>query len=62
MPRKKKTKEQKEALKKYEQLMGEETQKKRKKELYDAKEWYTARALLGNQWANWFVMAGARER
>ena len=24
-------------------------QKKRKKELYEAKEWYTARALLGNQ-------------
>lgn len=36
--------------------------KKRKKELYEAKEWYTARALLGNQWANWFVMIGARER
>lgn len=37
-------------------------QKKRNKELYDAKEWYTIRALLGNQWANWFIMAGARER
>ena len=37
-------------------------QKKRKKELYDAKEWYTIRAILGNQWANWFIMAGARER
>ena len=37
-------------------------QKKRKKELYEAKEWYTIRALLGNQWANWFIMAGARER
>ena len=36
--------------------------KKRRKELYDAKEWYTIRALLGNQWANWFIMAGARER
>lgn len=33
-----------------------------KKKLYDAKEWYTCRALLGNQWANWFIMAGARER
>jgi len=32
------------------------------KKLYDAKEWYTIRALLGNQWANWFIMAGARER
>lgn len=37
-------------------------QKQRNKELYDAKEWYTIRALLGNQWANWFIMAGARER
>jgi len=39
-----------------------ESSKKRKKELYDAKEWYTIRSLLGNQWANWFIMAGARER
>ena len=31
-------------------------------EKYENKEWYTIRALLGNQWANWFVMAGARER
>lgn len=36
--------------------------KERMKELYDAKQWYTIRAILGNQWANWFVMAGARER
>jgi hypothetical protein len=36
--------------------------KQRKQQLYDAKEWYTIRALLGNQWANWFIMAGARER
>ena len=36
--------------------------KQRMKELYDAKEWYTIRCILGNQWANWFVMAGARER
>ena len=33
-----------------------------KKQLYEAKEWYTCRALIGNQWANWFIMAGARER
>ena len=38
------------------------TDVKRKKELYEAKEWYTIRSLLGNQWANWFIMAGARER
>lgn len=38
-------------------------QKKTKQELYDAKEWYTIRSLLGNSnWANWFIMAGARER
>ena len=36
--------------------------KEEKKKLYDAKEWYTIRALLGNQWANWFLMVGARER
>ena len=33
-----------------------------KQKLYDAKEWYTVRSLLGNQWANWLIMAGARER
>lgn len=32
------------------------------KKLYDEKEWYTCRALLGNNWANWFLMLGARER
>ena len=37
-------------------------QKRINKELYDKKEWYTIRALLGNQWANWFVLIGARER
>lgn len=49
----------KEWAKKQEELKNSE---KRKKELYEAKEWYTIRALLGNQWANWFIMAGARER
>ncbi len=34
----------------------------RKRELYQNKEWYTIRSLLGNQWANWFIMIGARER
>ena len=37
-------------------------EKKKKKELYEAKEWYTIRAVLGNTWANWFVLIGARER
>ena len=52
----------KEAQNQIDQENRERRQKKRKKELYDAKEWYTIRALLGNQWANWFIMAGARER
>ena len=52
----------KEILAKTKQLINSELQKKKKQELYDAKEWYTIRALLGNQWANWFIMAGARER
>lgn len=47
---------------KTERLIKSELQKKKKKDLYEAKEWYTIRALLGNQWANWFIMAGARER
>ena len=36
--------------------------KRKQKELYENKEWYTIRAMLGNQWANWFVLGGARER
>lgn len=38
------------------------SQKELKKKLYQEKEWYTCRSLLGNQWANWFIMIGARER
>ena len=34
--------------------------KEEKKKLYEAKEWYTIRAILGNDWANWFVLIGAR--
>jgi hypothetical protein len=30
-------------------LIKTELQKKKKQELYDAKEWYTIRSLLGNQ-------------
>jgi|GEM_PF-2741820 len=36
------------------------SEKKKKKELYERKEWYTIRAILGNDWANWFVLIGAR--
>ena len=39
----------KDILSKTNQLIKSELQKKTKKELYDAKEWYTIRALLGNQ-------------
>ena len=38
------------------------SKKEQIKALYEAKEWYTVRALLGNNWANWFILAGARER
>lgn len=33
-----------------------------KRAKYEEKEWYTIRAILGNWWANWFVLGGARER
>lgn len=49
--RQKKTEEQKKALKKYKQLVDADKQKLKKKELYENKEWYTIRALLGNQWS-----------
>ena len=34
--------------------------KQLKKKLYENKEWYTIRAILGNNWCNWFVLIGAR--
>ena len=34
---------------KTERLIKAEKQKKSKKELYESKEWYTIRAILGNQ-------------
>lgn len=61
MARKKLTEKQK-AMNEYKRLRAHDDQQQRKKQLYEAKEWYTIRALLGNQWANWFIMAGARER
>ena len=33
-----------------------------KKALYDAKEWYTIRSLLGHHFWNYAVLIGARER
>ena len=47
---------------KTERLIKSELQKKKKQELYQQKEWYTIRSILGNDWANWFVLIGARER
>ena len=49
MPRAKKTEEQKKAAIEYKRLRNEDNQKLLKKKLYEAKEWYTIRALLGNQ-------------
>ena len=36
--------------------------KAEKEALYQEKKWYTIRSLLGNTWANWFVLIGARQR
>lgn len=33
-----------------------------KRRLYQNKQWYTIRSLLGNDWAHWFFLLGARER
>lgn len=33
-----------------------------KKKAYERKEWWTARAILGNTWAFFFVLLGSRER
>lgn len=46
----------------YKRLRDADNQKIKKEQLYQAKEWYTIRSLLGNQWSNWFLMIGARER
>lgn len=37
-------------------------ERQRRKELYQRKEWYTIRSLLGNTWAYFYVLLGARER
>lgn len=39
-----------------------ELERENARKRYQEKSWYTIRALLGNQWANWFVLSGARER
>ena len=56
---KKAVKKQQATAKKREKLKKD---KAKIEKLYQEKEWYTIRSLLGNQWANWFLMIGARER
>lgn len=42
---------------------AEESETRRKKrEAYQKKEWYTCRSILGNQWAFFYILLGARER
>ena len=36
--------------------------RQKRKELYQRKEWYTIRSLLGNTWAFFYILLGARER
>lgn len=33
-----------------------------RRDAYQKKEWYNIRSILGNQWAHWFFLLGARER
>lgn len=37
-------------------------QAKTKEQLYQEKEWYTIRSILGHHGVNWYVLIGARER
>ena len=36
--------------------------KLQKEQLYQKKEWYTIRSLLGHHDVNWYLLIGARER
>lgn len=60
MPTKKPTKKQLDL--EYKKLRDADNQKIKKEALYQAKEWYTIRSLLGHQKTNWYICAGARER
>lgn len=33
-----------------------------RRDLYQKKQWYNIRSVLGNDWAHWFFLLGARER
>lgn len=43
-------------------LFKAKSQKKKVKEFYENKQWYTVRSLLGNTWARYYILIGARER
>lgn len=60
MPTKKLTKKQLDL--EYKKLRDADNQKKKKKELYEAKEWYTIRSVLGHHNTNFYLLIGARER
>lgn len=56
------TKAEREVAKLERKRIEAKQQKERKKQMYQNKEWYSIRSLLGNTWAHWFVLIGARER
>ena len=58
MTREKKTKKKVEKI----QQAAKMLLKAARKEKYERKQWYTIRAILGNQWCNWFFLIGARQR
>ena len=49
-------------LNKQQSRYKENEERKRKQELYQKKERYTIRSLLGNTWAFFYILLGARER
>lgn len=44
------------------QVMKNREIREERKRLYQMREWYTIRSLLGNDWAFFFILLGARER
>ena len=39
-----------------------EKSREERKRLYQAREWYTIRSIMGNSWAFFYILLGARER
>lgn len=52
----------KQSLREQDRMLDAASLKKQRQELYQSKEWYTIRALLGNTWAFFYILLGARER